>query len=253
MRFASTRRKSTPAAAAPAASHADLLRLRRYSTPTISNGLELACPAYTGTAGFNVEETRDFMPHLGPMIGYAVTATYCASRRAAAMTDRTGDLLDLIERSPKPCIVVIRDADSPRRIVGAPWGECFGGICRALGAVGTITDGALRDYDEMMQGDFKVLARRLCVSHAYGRMIEVGKPVKVFGVTVRPGQLIHADKHGFLLLPKVDLRALAEKTAWLDGREIEHIIAPARRAGYSTRVFLEGKGRFVEEVAKRKG
>ena len=252
MRFTSTRRNAS-SSSPTAASHADLLRLRRFSTPTLSNGLEITTSAYTGTSGFNVEETRDFMPHLGPMVGYAVTATYCASRRAATMQDRTGDLLALIEKSPKPCIVVIRDADSPDGIVGAPWGECFGNICRALGAVGTITDGALRDYDEMLHGDFKVLARRLCVSHAYGRMIEVGKPVKVFGTTVRPGQIIHADKHGFLLLPKVDLRALAENTAWLDGREIEHIITPARQAGYSTATFRKCKEAFGREIARRKG
>lgn len=253
MRFTNTRRNASSPAATTSASHADLLRLRRYSTPTVSNGLEITTPAYTGTAGFNVDETRDFMPHLGPMVGYAVTATYCASPRAAAMKDRTGDLLELIEKSPKPGIVVIRDADSPDRIVGAPWGECFGSICRALGAVGTITDGALRDYDEMLHGDFKVLARRLCVSHAYGRMIDVGKPVKVFGTTVRPGQLIHADKHGFLILPKVDLRALAENTAWLDSQEIEHIITPTRRPGYSTQVFLEGKARFIQNISRRRG
>ena len=236
----------------PQVNAAQLLALKRISTPTLSNALE-QYPGHRAEGGFNLDETRDFMPHMGPMVGYAVTATYCASRRAAKIKDRSVDLLELIERSPRPSIVVIRDADSPRRIVGAPWGECFSNICLALGAVGTITDGAIRDYNEMLNCGFHALARRLCVSHSCGRMIEVGKPVKVFGTTVRTGEILHADQHGFLLLPPAAIATLADTATHLDRCEFEHIITPARSGGYSTKAFRAAAAAFGKAVNGRKG
>jgi regulator of RNase E activity RraA len=229
--------------------HSGLLKLRRFSTPTLSNALEMYKEDSGGTIRSR-DETRDFMPELGPMIGYAVTADYCASRKALKMRDRTDDLLRLVEKAPKPCIVVIRDVDSPRRIVGAPWGECFANICYALGAAGTITDGAIRDYSEMRGIGFHALARRLCVSHACGRMVKVGRLVKVFGTTVRTGDLLHADQHGFLIIPPACAKTLAEMAARLDFLEREHIIAPARSGAYSVERFREGRRRFVDAAAK---
>ena len=230
--------------------HADLLKLTRFSTPTISNALELY-ESHRGEKSCNRDETRDFTPHLGPMVGYAVTADYCASRKAQRMKDRTVDLLRLIENSPKPCIVVIRDVDAPDGIVGAPWGECFSNICRALGAVGTITDGAIRDYSEMLRAGFHALARRLCVSHGCGRMVAVGKPVKVFGTTIRSGEILHADQHGFIIIPKECVPTLADTAVEFDRLEVEHIISPTRRGGYDVKKFLESRDNFVRAMARQ--
>ena len=77
-------------------------------------------------------------------------------------------------------------------VVGSFWGEVNSNIHKALGCVGTITDGAIRDVDEMKNAGFKALARRLCVGHAYSTPVEWNCPVEVFGRTIQPGQLIPA-------------------------------------------------------------
>jgi 4-hydroxy-4-methyl-2-oxoglutarate aldolase len=97
----------------------------------------------------------------------------------------------------------VQDDDKPR-VIGSFWGEVNANTHRALGCVGTITDGAVRDIDEMTNAGFKALARRLCVGHAHSVPVRWGCTVEVFGQTITPGQLIHADKHGFLAIPAAD-------------------------------------------------
>jgi regulator of RNase E activity RraA len=77
-------------------------------------------------------------------------------------------------------------------------------IHKALGCVGTIVDGAIRDQDEMTNAGFKALARRLCVGHAHSWPVRWGSEVEGFGRRIKPGQLVHADKHGFLAIPDED-------------------------------------------------
>ncbi len=100
----------------------------------------------------------------------------------------------------------------------------------ALGCVGTITDGAIRDVDEMTNAGFKALARRLCVGHAHSVPVRWGCEVEVFGRKVRPGQLIHADKHGFLAVPEEDEPRLLEAARFMDSNECRTVIAAARES-----------------------
>ena len=101
---------------------------------------------------------------------------------------------------PGPKIIMVQDLDKSR-VVGSFWGEVNSNIHRALGAVGTITDGAVRDLDEMNNAGFKALARRLCVGHAFSHPVRWNCEVEAFGRKVQPGDLVHADKHGFLVIP----------------------------------------------------
>jgi regulator of RNase E activity RraA len=96
--------------------------------------------------------------------------------------------------------------------------------------VGTITDGAIRDLDEMNNAGFKAIARRLCVGHAYSIPVQWNCEVEVFGVKVRPGQLIHADKHGFLVIPEEDEAGLLDAARFMDSNECNTVIAAARAA-----------------------
>ena len=224
-----------------------IAELARFNTPTVSNALELCCKR-SRLEGSNLEETRDFMPDLGPMVGYAVTAEYCATREAVDGANLTADLLRLIDNAPEPVVVVIRDVDSPDGIIGAQWGECFSTICQALGATGTITDGAIRDYDEMVGLGFHALARRLCVSHAYGHIVRVGEPVTVFGAEVKTGDLVHADQHGFLTVPPDAVPNLPAAAAFLEKQETEHVLSTARAPGFTVDRFLEARKRFRDAI-----
>ncbi len=209
-------------------SHADFLKLKRWNTPTIANAIEQLSHS-DPLAIVNLEETRDFSPEMGPMMGRAMTVVISGSDPAAKRDHPDNFRLyrEYLASMPGPKIVVVRDADRPA-CYGSIWGEVGANHARTLGCVGTITDGAVRDLDEMKNAGFKALARRLAVSHAHCWPISWGEEVEVFGVKVKPGQLIHADKHGFILIPADAEDGLVEAARRLDDAECETVIVAGR-------------------------
>jgi regulator of RNase E activity RraA len=210
-------------------SHSDLLELKRWNTPTIYNGWEQITKSNPGADGFNLEECRDFMPQMGPMVGYAITLVIQPSnpRHRADHPGASSEYRRYVASIPGPKIVVVQDLDEPQ-VIGSFWGEVNSNTHRALGCVGTITDGAIRDLDEMTNAGFKAIARRLCVAHAYVHPVKWGCEVEVFGRKVPPGALIHADKHGFLVVPQEDEAQLLEAARFMDSNECQTVIAAAR-------------------------
>lgn len=224
----------------PILSHSDLLRLKRMNTPTIYNGWE-QITQHNRLACTNRSETYDFMPQMGPMIGYAVTVVIEPSNPLHLKTNpnATMECLTYIANVPGPKIVVVQDLDQPN-VIGSFWGEVNANRYRALGCVGTITDGAIRDVDEMTNAGFKALAARLCVGHAYNTPVKWNCPVEVFGCLIQPGQLIHADKHGFLAIPEDEQDKLLEAALFMDGNECDTVIASARNTtGLSSDQILD--------------
>jgi regulator of RNase E activity RraA len=213
----------------PSLSHGELLQLKRWNTPTVYNGWEQITRQDRTRDGINIEETRDFMPQMGPMVGFAITVVIEPSNpsHASARPDAWSEYRRYVAEMPGPKIVVIQDLDKPR-VIGSFWGEVNSNNHRALGCVGTITDGAIRDLDEMTNAGFKALARRLCVGHAYGVPIRWNCEVEVFGQRIRPGQLIHADKHGFLAVAPEDVPGLLAAARFMDTNECDTMIAAAR-------------------------
>ena len=209
--------------------HAQLLQLKRWNTPTIFNGWEQITQSDPAADGFNLEPVQDHMPHMGPMVGYAVTVTIEPSQSSHKERIPNGwsDYRHYIAAQPGPKIVVVQDLDKPR-VIGSFWGEVNANTHRALGCVGTIVDGAIRDVDEMCNAGFKGVARTLCVGHAHSWPVSWGEPVEVFGRRVEPGQLIHADKHGFLVIPKSDEARLLDASVFIDRNECETVIPAAR-------------------------
>jgi 4-hydroxy-4-methyl-2-oxoglutarate aldolase len=212
--------------------HADLLQLQRWNTPTVFNGWEQITRHDSAAHGINFEETRDFMPQMGPMAGRAVTVAIEPSNAAHKRTSASAwsDYRRYVAEVPGPKIVVVQDLDKPR-VVGSFWGEVNANVHRSLGCVGTIVDGAIRDLDEMTAAGFKALARRLCVGHAHMVPVRWNCAVEVFGREVQPGQLIHADKHGFLAVPPEDEPDLLAAALFMDANECRTMIAAARGAG----------------------
>ncbi len=212
-------------------SSAELLQLKRLNTPTIYNGWEQVTDRDAAAECFNRDETRDFMPHMGPMIGYAVTLVIepSSAKHPTERPDAWSTYRRYVASVSGPKIVVIQDLDKPA-VIGSFWGEVNGNVHRALGCVGTITDGAIRDLDEMCNAGFKGIARRLCVGHAHAWPVEWHGEVTVFGTRVRPGDLIHADKHGFLVIPPEDQPRLLEAALFMDGNECSTLIPTARES-----------------------
>jgi 4-hydroxy-4-methyl-2-oxoglutarate aldolase len=235
-------------------SHAELLELKRWNTPAVYNGWEQITSHDPAADGFNLEETRDFMPQMGPMVGYAVTVAFEPSDADHVQRNPNAwsEYRRYVAGEPGPKIVVVQDLDKPR-VVGSFWGEVNSNVHVALGCVGTITDGAVRDVDEMTNAGFKALARCTCVGHAHSVPARWGCEVEVFGRTVEPRQLIHADKHGFLAIPTEDEAGLLEAARFMDSNECRTVIAAARDAAGKTReevlAALEAAGREFRTAA----
>lgn len=224
----------------PRLTHSELLMLKRWNTPTIYNGWEMITKHNAAHEGFNLEETHDFMPQMGPMVGYAVTVVCEPSNPEHKRNNPNAwsEYRNYVASVPGPKIVIVQDLDKPHAF-GAFWGEVNSNIHRALGCVGTITDGAIRDLDEMTNAGFKALARRLCVGHAHNFPVCWNCEVEVFGRKVGSGQLIHADKHGFLVIPEDDeTLLLLEAARFMDSNECRTEISNARSA----------TGRTIEEL-----
>lgn len=235
-----------------ALSHADLLKLKRWNTPTIANALEQICPD-DPLSLVNLEETRDFMPEMGPMVGYAMTVVISGKdpEPKKQMPQNFSLYRQYLASLPDPKIVVIQDADQPA-CYGSIWGEVGANVARTLGCVGTITDGAIRDLDEMKNAGFKALARRLAVSHAHTWPLRWGCEVEVFGQKVRPGQLIHADKHGFIIIPEVAHPRVLEAARYMDDLECDTVIPAGReKTGLAMEKILEGMNQAAGQFSQR--
>lgn len=206
----------------------ELLKLKRWNTPTVYNGWEQITKQDRRTH-FNQEEVRDFMPQMGTMVGYAVTLVIEPGNPAHKdkAPNAVAEYRAYVASIPGPKIVVIQDLDKPK-VLGSFWGEVNSNAHKALGCTGTITDGGVRDLDEMANAGFKALARRPCVGHAYSHPARWNCEVEVFGCPVRPGDLIHADKHGFLVIPEEDQEALLDAVLFMDANECNTVISAAR-------------------------
>jgi len=232
-------------------SHADLLELKRWNTPSIYNGWEQITRHDTAHEGFNLEPVKDYMPHMGPMVGYAVTVVIEPGNPAHPKANPDGWLQyrEYIASLPCPKIVIVQDLDKPV-FHGAFWGEVNSNIHRALGCIGTITDGAIRDIDEMNNAGFKALARGTCIGHAYNFPVRWNCEVEVFGRKIKPGQLIHADKHGFLVIPDEDQERLLEAVRFMDSKECNTLIQAARSAwGKSPELILSDFNKAASEFS----
>jgi regulator of RNase E activity RraA len=172
--------------------------LKRYDSPTLSNAIETFA-IRPRDEGYMSMEIRCIFPDLEPMVGYAATGTIRA-RGQTAHGDQTA-LYQHVRDVPGPRVVVVQDLDEPAGH-GSLWGEVNATIFGALGCVGCVTDGCVRDLKEARAMGFQFFARGPGVSHAYVRVESAGEPVSVGGLRVSPGDLIHADQHGVLLIPR---------------------------------------------------
>jgi 4-hydroxy-4-methyl-2-oxoglutarate aldolase len=217
---------------------AELEKLGRYNTPTISNAIELfdVRPRH---AGFLPHHIRCLLPELGPIVGYAVTSQTRAAvpEPGEPKKDLLGDYLRYVEKTPGPKIAVGWDLDEPAGL-GAQFGEVTATIHQKLGCVGHITSGCPRDLDEVRALGFQLFGLNPCVSHAYVRLVDFGSPVIIGSVEIRTGDLIHADKHGVCVIPEQVAPRLAEACAEVERRE-RPILEICRSDSFSLEEYIK--------------
>jgi regulator of RNase E activity RraA len=199
--------------------------LRSIDTPTVCNLLEVVAPERRGF-GSTVRHLHCPFPDLPPMVGFAKTATMRAQDRVplgeSGYMSKRLDYLDYIATAPQPGIVVIQDLDE---IVGfgAFWGEVQTNVHKALGCLGTITNGSIRDIPQVAPG-FQMLAGSIAPSHAFVHVVDYGTNVNIHGMAVKSGDLIHADRHGAVVVPldTIDgMKVAADKVAAKEAQIIE--------------------------------
>ena len=175
--------------------------LQRHDTCTLSNAIE-SFQMRLRNEGFADSRIRRLTPGPAPLVGYAVTLRIrCADvpKDGHPYIDRT-DWWDQLADMPGPLVVVIQDMDE-KPGTGAFIGEVHAAILSALGCVGVVTNGAVRDLPALERAGFSAFAAASAVSHAYSHIIETGRPVEIGGLAVHPGDLLHADAHGVLSVP----------------------------------------------------
>jgi len=178
---------------------AQIEELKEFDTPTIANAIEFF-GVQPKTQGFMKPGIRKVFDNGRRMVGYAVTAKIAAATPPSeAQKPLPAQYYATVQAAPKPTVTVLQDVDPEP--TGSFWGEVQVSIHRSLGCVGVVTNGGVRDLDEVKHLDFEYFASCLLVSHAYIHVEAVACPVELGGLPVHPGELRHADTHGVALIP----------------------------------------------------
>lgn len=218
--------------------------LKKVDTPTVCNAIEVA----QGKRGFN-EFTRGTMlcsdPDAGAMVGYARTAKIAAvnppSEPPEEIRQRRMDYYRHMATGSGPAVTVVEDLDYPD-CIGAYWGEINTTVHKGFGINGALTNGVMRDLGDLPDG-FPVVAGSVGPSHGFVHVKEIGTPVTVFGLVIKDGDLVHADRHGALVIPPEVVGKLEQAIIRLLETE-KLVLDPARAAGFDFDAFEKAWAAF---------
>lgn len=213
----------------PVLTRGEIESLGRLSSCQVADAIE-TFDVRLRNEGFMDSTVRCMFPDLPPMVGYAVTAHIRTSEppmMGSAYPDRTDWWAYLLTR-PAPRVIVLEDLDR-RPGLGSCAGEVHAHIFRALGCAGLVTNGAVRDLESARSIGYCFFAANVAVSRAYYHMVDFGEPVEVGGLKVRPGDLLHGDRHGVISVPASiarEIPAAAARIAALERRVLEVADSP---------------------------
>ena len=210
-----------------------LALLRSVDTPTVCNAIEVA----QGKRGFS-EFTRGTMvssnPEGGAMVGFAKTAKIAAleppKESQEIIKERRMSYYRYMSEVDGPAVTVIEDVDYPN-CIGAYWGEINTKVHKGFGLSGALTNGVVRDLGDLAE-DFPVVAGSIGPSHGFVHVREIDTTVKIFGITISPGDLVHADRHGAVVIPKKVMANLKEAIHKLFASE-RLILDPAEKKEFN--------------------
>lgn len=223
--------------------HADTLsQLQAIDSPTLSNAIERfqIRPQTSGYAGYDLQCV---FPELGSMVGYAVTCTAESTSDEAASPRGLIQLWEALEAAPKPAVLVIKDIGTDRKR-SCHLGEVMATTAKALGAVGCVSDGGLRDILEIKElGGFQLFCPGFTVSHGNPVICDVSVEVELSGLPISPGTLLHGDINGLLSVPEEVLDSVVAEVEKV--RETERaILELARSPEFSLQALRELQARF---------
>jgi 4-hydroxy-4-methyl-2-oxoglutarate aldolase len=206
--------------------------LRRLGTCMVSNAIE-AFDVRLRNSGFADASIQCMFDDFPPIVGYAATArvrTSVPPMQGHNYFDRT-DWWNAILEIPAPRIVVVEDVEKHPGL-GSFVGEVHANILSALGCVGVVTNGAVRDLPQVRTTGFQFFAGNVAVSHAYAHVFQYGIPVELGGLRIEPGDLLHGDRHGILKVPLEIAAEIPAVVQQIQEKE-ERLIAMCRSADFS--------------------
>ena len=225
---------------------ADLKKLAEWDTPTICNGLEHLSAEYR-LKSFTVEQMQCFDPNLAPIVGYARTAMIRSMSppqgTAVEIRKMRADYYETVAAKPVPSISVIQDLD-PTPGFGAFWGEVNTAIHKGLGCLGVVTNGSFRDIDACAPG-FQLLGGKVAPSHAWVHLVDIECEVNIFGMAVKPNDIIHADRHGAVVVPDHCVKQLPDAIDLLTRREAV-ILDVARSPDFNVEILKKAMADSAE-------
>jgi len=220
----------------------DLRKLQELTTCQVSDAIETFAVRLRNE-GFMDASVRCMFPNLPPMVGYAVTARFRTAEPPMTGQSYPGrtDWWSYLQSVPAPRVVVLEDLDRrPGR--GSCAGEVHAHIFRALGCVGLVTNGAVRDLPAVESIGFPMFAGNVAMSHVYFHILEFGVPVEVGDLRVSPGDLLHGDRHGVMTVPPSIARSIPDAA-----RRIAALERNVLDAADSPRPSLEELRRVVQQ------
>ena len=239
---------------APDISAATLEKLAKFDSPTICNVIELF-EIQSQTAGYMDGRIKSRFPEMPPMVGFAVTGTFRATAPGLAGYDTMGKQLRTFDEVPGPSVVVWQDLDDPP--VAAVFGEVMCSLYSALGSVGLVTSGGGRDLSQVRALNYPVFTGSTIVSHGYPNYVEAGIPVRIGGLVVRTGDLLHGDENGVTSIPlniASEVADVAEEFIAAEAILIDYAQGDGEKSldelGQRLKAMSEAQGKLRERVRR---
>jgi len=206
-----------------------ILKLSRIPSPIVYDAVE-KFNLRPRTAGYTDTSIKSITPELGAICGFARTGkiTGFPPKSEVDNTYPMEKVWRYVNDMPKPGIMVVEDID-PQPKLACAWGDYSASVFGALGCVGCVTNGCVRDVDEVRRLGFAMFASGKIVGHAYNRYIDIDIPVTIGNLTVNPGDLLHADQHGVSIIPSEisldDLIRKIDECLTSEGKVISYCIS----------------------------
>ena len=212
--------------------------LAKYDTPTMCNAVE-AVMGTRSAVGFTKKPVVSADPSLPCIVGFAATAKIRAASPPVITPEKVQEnrlsYYEYVASAKDPTIIVIEDTDYPN-CTGAFWGELNVAIHKGLKLKGTLTNGLLRDIGMLDKG-YQVLAGGIGPSHAFVHVTQLNTAVNILGLEVKPGDLIHADLHGAMVVEKKHIEAMPEALKLVVAKE-EPILKAARKKDFNIKKLI---------------
>ena len=216
-----------------------LNEMSKVDTPTMCNALESVMGTRTAV-GFTKKQVVSADPKLNSIVGFARTAKIRAASPPLLSPEKVQEnrlaYYDYVGETDIPSIIAIEDTDYPN-CIGAFWGELNVAIHKGLKLKGTLTNGLLRDMGMLDEG-YQVIAGSVGPSHAYVHITELDVSVNILGLQIYPGDLVHADRHGAMVVPKMYMEAMPDALRLVIARE-KPILKAARSKDFSVKKLKE--------------